>query len=209
MRENKHKYSASFTSGGLLLTEFEALLPVLLGSNVDTELKDEVAENRLLQLNAESTRKRIIGEIRKRATNFDNDFLSFFSAAGNDERKLLLFYIVLKTYKLVFDFHFDVTIPNWKRGNISIDPYNYQMKLDELSAANTEVDAWSELTKKKVVSVYIVMLNQSGLSKDKNLTKVIIEDNFWCYFIGRGDSWFLDACLLSSDTRDRINTLCR
>jgi len=114
---------------------------------------------------------------------------------------------MLKIYPLVFTFHFDVTIDNWKKGIKTINPYFYQMRLDELSAAYPNVDAWTDSTKKKVISVYTVMLTQAGFVNNKNLQVVMAPDLFWQYFIRNNYKWFLDACFLPNETKTRLQNL--
>lgn len=57
-------YTASVTGGGFLFTETGILLSLLQSEDSAKLLKDEAVNNNLLQINAESARKRIIaGEV--------------------------------------------------------------------------------------------------------------------------------------------------
>jgi len=205
---NKNSYSASFTSGGLLFPEFDALIPILISENKYELLNREILENKYLKINSESSRKRIVSELKKRAKYTDLVFYDFYSVSTAQQKKLLLFYLMLKVYPLVFTFHFDVTVDNWKKGVNNIDPYNYQMKLDELSANHQNVDKWTDQTKKKVISVYNVMLTQAGLIKNKTLTPIQTQEQFWCFFFNNDAKWFLDACLLYNESKKRLQNYC-
>ena len=71
-------YSAAITGGGFLFEETNALLPLLLSDDQETLLKDEKVNNRLLKINAETSRYRAIMEIARRydamPASFWNDY---------------------------------------------------------------------------------------------------------------------------------------
>lgn len=201
-------YSASFTAGGLLYPEICALLDILMSDDRENLLQKELEENKLLKINSEKSRKRIIHEIKKRLKKTDIVFWDYFKNHTEKEKRLLLFYLSLKTYRLVFDFHFNVTVEKFKGGISKLDPYYYQMWMDQMASTRPEVDKWATSTRKKLISVYLVMLKAAGMVKEMVLSPVHVEDNFWCYFIEKNDPWFLEACLLKEDTRKRLIKSC-
>ncbi len=71
-------YTASVTGDGFLFNETGILLPLLQSEDSAKLLKDEAVNNNLLQINAESARKRIIAEESKRykamPASFWNDY---------------------------------------------------------------------------------------------------------------------------------------
>lgn len=205
---NKNIYSASFTAGGLLYSEFNALLEIISRKDWKDSLAAEIRNNQYLKINSETARIRVITEIKKRIKSIDSIFYDYFMVCNEQEKKLLLFYLMLKVYPLVFSFHFDVTIENWKKGVSIIDPYVYQMKLDELSASNPDVDSWSDQTKRKVITVYIRMLTETGFIINKRLNPIQVNDQFWCYFIQNNNKWFLDTCLIPNETKKRVQNIC-
>ena len=66
MKMIKSPYSAAITGGGFLYDETVTLLPLLMSPDSDSLLRDELMNNRLLHINAESSRKRAVTEIRRR-----------------------------------------------------------------------------------------------------------------------------------------------
>ena len=211
-------YSASFTAGSLLFKETSCLLPLLLSEQRKKLVREEIKYNNLLKINSESSRERVVREITKRMTHVNDDFWRFYADYDEREQKLLLFYMCLKTYKLMFDFHFNVTVKRWNSSSRRIDPYFYQLELNELAAKDELVDGWSDQTKSQLISVYLRTLKETGLlvavsqtvlaevkgrkcnAKDvteNTLQPVIVPDDFWRYFVRHNETWFLDACLLS------------
>jgi hypothetical protein len=203
MNENQTSYSASFAAGGLLWKETSCLLPILLAEQPENQIRDalrtEIINNNLLKINSETSRKRIVAEIIKRFVGVNGGFRQFYTENCEQEQKLLLFYLCLKTYKLMFDFHFNVTLKRWNSSSRQIDPYFYKMELDEIAVRDKRVDSWSDLTKQKLIEVYLRILRETGVceANDNRLSPAEAPNTFWRYFVNNQACWFLDACLLS------------
>lgn len=202
------EYSSSFTASGILYNEFEAVLPLVAEANVKDLLAIEIKENKLLKLPTEQSRKLIVTELKKRLDAAGNKFLPAYQNSSSEERKLLLFYLCVKTYQLVWDFHFKVTIPGYWAYRHEVDNYAYKMYLDELSSNDEGVARWSEATRKKCISNYIRMLNEAGLNQAK-LTKPNVTESFYCFFLKLGETWALDIYFLSKQEKETIANYCQ
>jgi len=203
---NKSPYSASFTAGSLLYKETTALLPLLLSDDAELLIKEEIKQNNILKINSETSRKRTISEIIKRISFTDKSFWSFYSSRSESEQKLLLFYLCMKVYKLMFDFHFNVTVPQWKSSVQEVDSYLYQMELNNISSKDEFVDSWKEVSQKKTISVYKKILKDVHLLDADGVTlkSIIAKDDFFQWFIKNQERWFLDACLLSATRKEYL-----
>lgn len=200
-------YTGSFAAGSLLHKETNAILPLLLLEQSDNFIKQEIQQNNLLKINSESARKRTVMEIQKRFTVTNKSFWDFYVNRNEEEQKLLLFYQCLRVYRLMFDFHFNVTIKQWNSSTPEVEPYHYQMELNEIAGRDEKVYKWTDLTKSKVISVYMRILKDINILDPKTyrLKSIIISDeSFFSYFIKAKDLWFLDACLLSSQSKKQI-----
>ena len=199
-------YSASFTAGSLLYKETTALLPLLLSENSGQLIKEEIKQNNLLKINSEKARERTVSEIQKRLSFVDHNFWEYYSERQEKEQKLMLFYLCMKTYKLMFDYHFNVTVRQWNSSNPVIEPFLYQMELNEISGKVDLVYNWTNSTKEKTISVYIRILKDVELlnTRTLRLKSVAIADDFWNYFIKQRELWFLDACLLNPIAKKNI-----
>ncbi len=111
---NTSKYSASFNAGSLLHRETTSILHLLEADNAQELLKNEVKNNQYIQINSETSRKRVITEITKRYAVVKPDFWGFYKTRNIQEQKVMLFYLCLKCYKLMFDYHFNVTVKRIK-----------------------------------------------------------------------------------------------
>lgn len=201
----KSRYSASFTAGSLLHKETTALLPLLQSDKAEQKIREEVKNNHILHINSENARKRVVSEVIKRIKSIHPGFWDFYALSSEEEQKVLLFFICLKTYPLMFDFHFNVTLRVWNSSSQTIDPYYYQMEVEEIGAHDELVAGWSTITKKKAISVYLHILRDIKLlNKGNQLQAIEMQDNFWRYFVVNQFLWFLDACLLSNLQKERI-----
>jgi hypothetical protein len=204
---NNIPYTGSFAAGSLLHKETNAILPLLLSENSTDFLKQEIQQNKLLKINSESARKRTVMEIVKRFSVTNKSFWDFYMLRNEEEQKLLLFYQCLRVYRLMFDFHFNVTIKQWNSSTPKVEPYLYQMELNEIAGRDEKVYKWTDLTKSKVISVYMRILKDINIldAKTYQLKSIIVTDeSFFGYFIKAKDLWFLDACLLSSQSKKQI-----
>lgn len=202
MFAQKHTYSASFTASALLFQEFSKAKDSLLADDFIQEMQNEVLENTRLGIKTQSARKRISQEMIKRYEAAPTDFWRFFFERGEEEQKLALFFLCLKTYGLMLDYHVEVALKRWKARSEQLDTLDVQLRLDEISSFNPEVYAWSESTKTKTVTVYLRTLTEAGLLKHGKLQKPSdIQPDFWDYFIKNGESWFPEVCFVNPNLR--------
>ena len=136
-------YTAAITGGGFLLNETLALLPLLQSEDREELLKDERLNNRVLMINAETSRKKAILEISRRYDTMSPAFWQDFLVMTAAEQPIALFFVMLKTYKILFDFHVNVTIRRWNSVAKSVKREDILMEFNEISARDAFVDSWS------------------------------------------------------------------
>ena len=203
MNKNNSPYTAAITGGGFLFSETNALLPLLQSSDRDALLKDEKLNNRLLKINAETSRDRAIAEIVRRYDAMPSCFWVDYQNMNEKDQEVALFFVILKTYKICFDFHINVTMRKWNSISKSLFYDDIDMEFNEVSARDEFVDSWSDKTKRKVASAYLTVLRKVGiLDKDDQLHS-LSASNF-DYYITIGEQWFLEACLLQPYQIDNI-----
>lgn len=195
MNKSNSPYIASITGGGFLFEETIILLPLLQASNSEELLEEEKVNNNLLQINAESSRSKAILEIKRRYHAMPSSFWKDFQQMGCDDQKVALFYVILKTYKICFDFHVNVTMKRWNGISQSVRKDDLLIEFNEISAKDEFVDSWSDKTKGKVASAYLTILRKIGMLDQDNYLHPIFCSNF-NYYLVKGETWFLEACLL-------------
>lgn len=195
MNKIKSPYTAAITGGGFLYEETCILLPLLQSDNREDLLKDEALNNRLLHINSETSRKRNIAEISRRYDTMSPKFWLDFQEMDEDDQKVALFFVMLKTYKICFDFHINVTMRKWYSISKKVEHDDLMMEFNEIAAKDEFVDSWSEATKKRVASAYLTILRKINMIQPDNCL-IDINCSNWQYYIEMGEIWFLEACLL-------------
>ena len=196
MTKIKSPYTAAITGGGFLFTETNVLLPLLQSADREALLKDERVNNRLLQINAESSRYNAIVEIARRYDAMPTNFWEDYKNMNEEDQQVALFFVILKTYKICFDFHINVTMRKWNSISKSLVFDDIEMEFNEVSARDEFVDSWSgEKTKRKVASSYLTILRKVGILDNEDNLHPLSASNF-DYYILNGEQWFLEACLL-------------
>lgn len=192
---NNSPYSAAITGGGLLFSETNALLPLLQSADRETLLKDEKLNNRLLKINAETSRYRAIVEIARRYDAMPSYFWHDYQSMNEEDQLAALFFVILKTYKICFDFHINVTMRKWNSISKSLLYDDIDMEFNEVAARDEFVDSWSDKTKRKIASTYLTILRKVGILDTEDNLHPLSAGNF-DYYIKNGEQWFLEACLL-------------
>ena len=195
MTKIKSPYTAAITGGGFLFTETNVLLPLLQSADREALLKDERVNNRLLQINAESSRYNAIVEIARRYDAMPTNFWEDYKNMNEEDQQVALFFVILKTYKICFDFHINVTMRKWNSISKSLVFDDIEMEFNEVSARDEFVDSWSEKTKRKVASSYLTILRKVGILDNEDNLHPLSASNY-DYYILNGEQWFLEACLL-------------
>ncbi len=194
MIERNLKYNGTFSSNGILYNETIRLVKILGSDDVIQGLAKEVTENQLLQVNSETTRGRVIREIKKRNKYADKGFWQQFIRSSENEQRLLFFYLCLKSYRILFDLHFMVTVKRFHIDTTLPETFYYKMAVDEIASENQTVAGWSETTLTKTFSNYRSLLRISGLLSGERLRVPDVDLHFWEQFKTQNEFWFMEAC---------------
>lgn len=197
MRQNS-PYTATITGCGFLYYEFLRILPLLMSGDSARLLKEEIDNNLLFQVNSQKARLRFLAEFKRRYNALPISFWNVFLKMNELSQRASLLYVILKTYRLVFDFHFNVTVKQWNSVDQRIRKTDIMMELSELSSRDSFVDSWTDNTKSRCASQYLTILRQAGLLQEKTdkLHAIHLDISDYEYYIRSGEEWFLEACLL-------------
>lgn len=197
MTKIKSPYSAAITGCGFQFYEFQRVFPLLMEENSKELLQDEIESNQLLQVNTMKARRTFVLEFKRRFASVPYNFWKAWRDMSETGQKAGCLYSILKTYKLLFDFHFDVTVKKWNSVDQTLVPSDLEMEMNEIAAKDKFVDGWSELTKKKCVSQYMTILKKVGLlTAEGRLKSLHIPTADCTWYFHSGETWFLEACLL-------------
>ena len=191
-------YSASITGCGFMYEEMRALLPLLMSPDRDSLLKEELLTGEHLMMSSERTRSRAIPEFVKRYNAVPKSFWNWFLTLNDKSQRVAMFYVILKTYKIVFDLHINVVLEHWRGVDQRVSRNDLMMEFNEISANDAFVESWSENTKDRVASAVCSVLRKVGLMEEKNfdLKPIDFSDIDSTYYIQNNELWFLEACFL-------------
>ena len=161
-------------------------------------LKEEIDNNLLFQVNSQKARLRFLAEFKRRYNALPISFWNDFFKMNELSQRAGLLYVILKTYRLIFDFHFNVTVKRWNSVDQRLCKTDIMMELSDLSSRDPFVDSWTDNTKSRCASQYLTILRQAGLLQEKTnkLLPIHLPLADYEYYIRSGEEWFLEACLL-------------
>lgn len=191
-------YSSSLTGGGFLQDEFDRILPLMLSPDSDALLRREAESNALLQINSMNTRKRALSELKKRFAACSPEFWVHYRGLDGKARQLAYFFVLLRTYRILFDLHLRVTVKRWMAADDSVSPEALRQEFAEIAANDDFVGSWTELTIKKVQGTYLSILRKVGFLEGMSdvLHQPSLNAEDFRYYLENGEGWFLEACLL-------------
>ena len=197
MKQNS-PYTATITGCGFLYYEFLRILPLLMSEDSARLLKEEIDNNLLFQVNSQKARLRFLAEFKRRYNALPISFWNDFFKMNELSQRAGLLYVILKTYRLIFDFHFNVTVKRWNSVDQRLCKTDIMMELSDLSSRDPFVDSWTDNTKSRCASQYLTILRQAGLLQEKTnkLLPIHLAPADYEYYIRSGEEWFLEACLL-------------
>lgn len=201
-------YSASLTGCGLQFNEFNLMLPMLLSDDRDASIEKEINSNDILHINSHKSRYRVIAEYKRRVDAVPTDFWSWYQNLDEQAQRIALLYVILKTYRIAFDFHIKAVMFKWRSVVQMLSKSDLMMAFSEIAAQDDFVDSWSDATKGKIASSYLTILRQVGMLNPFNaqLTPLKAQPQDYAYYLNHGEDWFLEACLLQSYEIDQIKS---
>ncbi len=166
-------YSASNSSKGALIDEASRVLNALGEGRSLDEVREEVLTGSLLIQRSRANRKRIWALIRKRYLFSDSGWLQarLIEAAGcgsqSDEFLSLLYLLYALRDQLTFDF---MTQSVWDRTfeqSTTVSRNDVLDLLTRASAAQPQIDRWSESTRIKLAGSILTALRDFGVLEGK------------------------------------------
>lgn len=198
MKNTNSPYSAAFTAATMAFYETNAALPYLLEDDSKETLTKLREDADILKIQSFQSRKKVVTEIIKRYKSVPKDFWTRYITLPEDEQRVALFYVLMKTYRLVFDFHINVTLEKYNSANQTLSLSDLQMELSEISGRDEFVDSWTDTTKERISAHYMAMLRQAGMLTEKTneIKRPELSKEAYVYYAQIGEEWFLQACML-------------
>ncbi len=209
MKKIESIYSASLTGCSFMIDEMTACLPLLMNENSEELMKNEIDNGQILLLKSRESRKKAIGEFKRRFNSVPISFWQKYQDMNVQQRKIAMYFVCLKTYRILFDLHINLVLKKWKSANRSISKNDAMSEIYEIAANEEFVDSWSEETKNKIAGSFLTYMRLAGiLNKNGELQAPTLQQDDYRIYVEMGDSWFLQACFLEQyEIQNIINNL--
>lgn len=205
---NLSPYSASLTACGLQFNEFNLMLPILLSDDRDALIKHEIENNDTLHINSHKSRQRVIAEYKRRVDAMPRDFWTWYLTLDEQAKRIALLYVILKTYRIAFDFHIKAVLRKWNSVVQTLAKPDLMMAFSEIAVNDAFVDSWTDNTKDTVAKSFLTILRQVGMLDIFNaqLRPLKAQPQAYAYYLNHGEDWFLEACLLQTYEIEQIKS---
>ena len=202
-------YSASFTGAAMLFSDMNVAVKLLLEDDSPETIKTLRTDASYIQIKSAKSRERVTAEFVKRFRAVPQSFWSRYVDLPEREQRLALLYVILKTYRLLFEFQVNLAIPKYNSPDRIITKNDVNMALNEIASQDEFVDSWSAETRDRASSQYLTILRQSGLIDEGSgeLQSPNVPDEALLWYIQAGEVWFLQACFLPGYKIEQIKQL--
>ena len=193
----------------MLFSEMNVAVQMLLEDNSPETIKKLKTDANYIQIKSETARRRVTAEFVKRFNAVPRSFWERYVSLNENEQRLALLYVILKTYQILFEFQINLVIPKYNSPDRVLTKNDVNMALNEIASQDEFVDSWTEETRDRVSSQYLTILRQSGLINDvtKELQTPEVADSGLVWYVQTGEVWFLQACLLPGYKIEQLKQL--
>lgn len=202
-------YSASFTGAAILFSDMNVAVRMLLEDDSPETIKMLKTDASYIQIKSETARRRVTAEFVKRFRAVPKSFWTRYMELPENEQRLALLYVVLKTYQLLFEFQINLAIPKYNSPDRVLTKNEVSMALNEIASKDEFVDSWSAETRDRASSQYLTILRQSGLVSESTgeLQSPNLSDEALLWYIQSGEVWFLQACFFPGYKIEQLKQL--
>ena len=137
------------------------------------DVRKQVVEDNLYQLNAESSRKRVAGELIKRLSTLSDEEIRFLVDSHLDDQSAMLWVSVCRTYQFVSDLSATVLRDRYESGIPNYTEGAYEAFFEQEAAIHPELVKLTEAGKKKMRNQIFRMLVECDLiAEDGAITPI-------------------------------------
>ena len=202
-------YSASFTGAAILFSDMNVAVRMLLEDDSPETIKTLKTDANYIKIKSSKSRERVTAEFVKRFRAVPKSFWTRYVELPENEQRLALLYVVLKTYQLLFEFQINLAIPKYNSPDRVLTKNEVSMALNEIASKDEFVDSWSAETRDRASSQYLTILRQSGLVSESTgeLQSPNLPDEALLWYIQSGEVWFLQACFFPGYKIEQLKQL--
>ncbi|MCU4173931.1 BrxA family protein [Carboxylicivirga sp. N1Y90] len=200
----KNKYQTGYSTRSLMIKEFDAIISSVNDIGEFIAGREKVDIN-IIPVNSENSKKKVLAEVLKRVRNVGNKiFWNLFLNANPEDKSLILFYAICKSYQLIPDFVLDVVLNKWYNMDYELSSYDFKNFIYKLSDTHPELEGMSDKNLSNISGATLKVLREVGMLKKNTLVQVEYDQQILKEIVNNGDSWFLEVLLLNENERKEI-----
>ena len=161
-------YRLSFGSNRLLVKEASDIINLYLELSDWSKVKYQATEGNILGYETKSSIKRVVHEHCVRLKQLSEEEINFFSEADLNDRTLLCWLSVCRTYPLVGDFTSQIIMESFHNFRERLDTSSFEFFVEDEKAKYPELSKISDVYISTMVRVLFHMLREVKILSDKN-----------------------------------------
>jgi len=189
-------YSATLTGASFLLYELKQVLRLKEQGLSDSEIKRKIIDENVFEYQVTSSLKRIVPSVIRRGNVLGETLQEWVLYSPLEVGKIINLYAIMKTDKLFFEFMYEVIKDKLETNNYMLEKKDLNVFFTTKAEQDEKMAKWTEQTINKLKQVYMKLLYEAGLLRDKRsgeLNRLLIDQDFKNHLIHIGDTSYLKA----------------
>ena len=170
-------YRLSFGSNRLLVKEATDMVNMYLDFSDWSKVKDQAIDENILGYETQSSLKRVVHEHCVRLKELSDEELNFFIDADLQDRTLLCWLSVCRTYPLVGDFTSQVIMEEFHNFREKLNTSSFEFFVEDEKTKYKELASISDVYISTMVRVLFHMLREVKILTDKNDLQSVLPSN--------------------------------
>lgn len=159
----EEKYNAGLMSQSFWFIEFKKIVLLHSGGASYEEIKRQCTEENLFGAINPNRGKRMCGYLMARLKSMDSSLTDIFINGDISTQKLINLITVMNTNRLFYEFVYEVYRKKLVLGDDSIDLKDANVFFAQKESQNDDLASWNETTRKRLRSLFLNFLTESGL----------------------------------------------
>lgn len=190
------EYSSAMTGAAFMLFEFKQLAALKEQGDSDEEIRRKTLQENLFQYEKLSSLKRGLPSILRRINAIDSPLRLMVINESFEIARVINLYAIMKTDRLFFEFMDEVISEKLRTNNYIFELRDINLFFTVKSEQDNSIAGWTQSTIQKLKQVYIRILVETGMLKDKKageLNRLLLDEKVQQHIIQIGDSKYIQA----------------
>ncbi len=189
------KYSAKIEKAPFTFIELKKAAALALQGFSQAEIKEKAVRDNIFQATTDDRKKELARIVLKRMQALDEYLLQQLVNGSAATGKLIVVYAIMKTDRLFFEFMNEVFKEKLIIRDYTLADKDFHIYFARKKEQSERLAAWRDYTFYKVKQVYIRVLFEAGLIKDKKsreIIKPLLDQSLVGKWLSRGDGMIVN-----------------